>query len=93
MLGPELLDKMEHMARILRQNPSPFGGIQLVLCGDWFQLQVFFTSYMKYIAAGQQERQNRRISGNGFLFRDQDMEKSFQGIQYYRVTTKLSSER
>lgn len=39
MLTPELLDTIEHMARILRKNSKPFGGIQVVFCGDWFQLQ------------------------------------------------------
>lgn len=38
MLDAGLFDKLEHMARILRDDDSPFGGIQLVLCGDFLQL-------------------------------------------------------
>lgn len=38
MLSPVLFDKLETLARSIRQNNLPFGGIQLVLSGDFFQL-------------------------------------------------------
>lgn len=38
MLDPDLFDKLEHLARLLRNNDRPFGGIQLVLSGDFLQL-------------------------------------------------------
>lgn len=38
MIDGELFDKLEHIARILRNNGKPFGGIQLVVTGDFFQL-------------------------------------------------------
>ena len=38
MLGPELFIKLESLGRIIRKNERPFGGIQLVLVGDFFQL-------------------------------------------------------
>jgi ATP-dependent DNA helicase PIF1 len=38
MLSPELFDKLEEIARIVRKNPNPFGGIQLILSGDFCQL-------------------------------------------------------
>ena len=38
MLDPDLFDKIEHMARIIRKNSKPFGGIQLVVSGDFLQL-------------------------------------------------------
>lgn len=38
MLDGDLFDKLEELARKLRKNPAPFGGIQLVLTGDFFQL-------------------------------------------------------
>jgi ATP-dependent DNA helicase PIF1 len=40
MLSPELLTKLEEIGRILRGNNSPFGGIQLIFCGDFLQLPV-----------------------------------------------------
>jgi ATP-dependent DNA helicase PIF1 len=38
MLDPVLFDKLEEMARIVRKNETPFGGIQLVITGDFCQL-------------------------------------------------------
>ena len=38
MLSAELFDKLEEIARIVRGSTEPFGGIQLVLSGDFLQL-------------------------------------------------------
>ena len=38
MLHADLFDKLEQLARLVRSSTEPFGGIQLVLCGDFFQL-------------------------------------------------------
>ncbi len=38
MLSPILFDKLEFIARKIRLNEKPFGGIQLLLCGDFCQL-------------------------------------------------------
>jgi ATP-dependent DNA helicase PIF1 len=38
MLHPELFDKLEKVARKIRQNKLRFGGIQLIVTGDLFQL-------------------------------------------------------
>ncbi|SPO35690.1 uncharacterized protein PSFLO_01161 [Pseudozyma flocculosa] len=38
MLDALLFDKLEAVARAVRKDPRPFGGIQLILCGDFFQL-------------------------------------------------------
>ncbi|KAJ1625078.1 PIF1-like helicase-domain-containing protein, partial [Pavlovales sp. CCMP2436] len=38
MASAELLDKLEAVARNLRNSDLPFGGMQLVFCGDFFQL-------------------------------------------------------
>jgi len=38
MLDGELFDKLEFIARKIRCNQSPFGGIQLICVGDFFQL-------------------------------------------------------
>ena len=40
MLSPVLFDKLEKLARVIRDNTMPFGGIQLVLTGDFCQLPV-----------------------------------------------------
>ncbi|XP_034249290.1 ATP-dependent DNA helicase PIF1-like [Thrips palmi] len=38
MVDGRFFDKLEYVAREVRCNDKPFGGIQLVLCGDFFQL-------------------------------------------------------
>ena len=38
MLDPDLFDKLEEIARRIRRNDKPFGGIQLILSGDFCQL-------------------------------------------------------
>lgn len=38
MIDGDLFDKLESIARSLRNNGRPFGGIQLIITGDFFQL-------------------------------------------------------
>lgn len=38
MVDGDLFDKLEAIARNIRNNGRPFGGIQLVITGDFFQL-------------------------------------------------------
>lgn len=38
MVDGDLFDKLESIARAMRNNGRPFGGIQLVITGDFFQL-------------------------------------------------------
>lgn len=38
MVDGELFDKLEQIARTIRNNGRPFGGIQLIITGDFFQL-------------------------------------------------------
>ncbi len=38
MLDGRMFDTLESIARSVRNSQAPFGGIQLVLCGDFHQL-------------------------------------------------------
>lgn len=38
MVSSEFFDKLERVAQLVRGSNDPFAGIQLVLCGDFFQL-------------------------------------------------------
>jgi ATP-dependent DNA helicase PIF1 len=38
MLSPDLFDKLDAIAKAVRKSERPFGGVQLILCGDFFQL-------------------------------------------------------
>lgn len=42
MISGELFDKIEFVARAVRRCERPFGGIQVILCGDFFQLPPVF---------------------------------------------------
>ena len=44
-LDGDLFDTLELIARIIRGSDAPFGGIQLVVSGDFFQLPPVGTSY------------------------------------------------
>lgn len=39
MVSAELLERLEQAGRELRSDERPFGGVQLVLSGDFFQLR------------------------------------------------------
>lgn len=43
MISGELFSKLESLARIIKKNDKPFGGIQLIICGDFFQLPPVFS--------------------------------------------------
>ena len=38
MIDAEFLDKLDYIAKRLKKSVEPFGGIQLIFCGDFFQL-------------------------------------------------------
>lgn len=38
MIDPKLFEKLECVARHIRQSVKPFGGIQIIMSGDFFQL-------------------------------------------------------
>ena len=38
MMSCKIFEVLEEIARIIRKNPMPFGGIQVILTGDFFQL-------------------------------------------------------
>lgn len=38
MLSPDLFEAIDIVAKRIRCNPAPFGGIQFVFLGDWYQL-------------------------------------------------------
>lgn len=38
MMSRKIFDTLEMVARVVRNNPAPFGGIQVIFCGDFYQL-------------------------------------------------------
>jgi hypothetical protein len=54
MLGGEFFTKLNVMGKVIRHNDLPFGGIQLVVCGDFFQLPPVPDSHPKCIKCGEE---------------------------------------
>ena len=42
MLSGNFLDKLNEIAKIIRKNKNPFGGIQIIFVGDLFQLEPIY---------------------------------------------------
>lgn len=38
MMSRKIFDTLDAVARIVRNNPAPFGGLQVIFCGDFYQL-------------------------------------------------------
>ena len=38
MMSRKIFNTLETVARVVRNNPAPFGGIQIIFCGDFYQL-------------------------------------------------------
>eukprot|EP00794_Sanderia_malayensis_P007930 gene7930-8785_t len=49
MIDAAYFDKLEAVARYIRKSSSPFGGIQLILCGDFLQLPPVFKKDEKVV--------------------------------------------
>ncbi len=62
MLDGQLLDKAEQVARSVRGSSAPFGGLQLVLCGDFFQLPPVG------VTKRRQKQQNQSCKDEDVLF-------------------------
>ena len=54
MLDPSFFDKLDDIARTLRSNQDPFGGMQVVLTGDFFQLPPVVRGRQTQAASSQQ---------------------------------------
>jgi len=48
MVDGNLFQKVEEVARIVRKDQRPFGGIQLILCGDFLQLPPVKCNYFAF---------------------------------------------
>jgi ATP-dependent DNA helicase PIF1 len=67
MLSPDLFDKLEKIARNVRQSLRPFGGIHLVLFGDFLQLPAI-------------ENNNNDVNDNNFVFESNAWEKCIKNV-------------
>jgi hypothetical protein len=61
MLSPNMLDMIDMVCREIKQNPEPFGGIQIILVGDFFQLPPIIKNEIKR----EEEKQGSLITQVG----------------------------
>ena len=47
MMSKLLFESLDYVGKILRRNDRPFGGIQLVFCGDFYQLPPVRSGYVE----------------------------------------------
>ena len=68
MLHPHLLDMINSVCKAFKRNKEPFGGMQVVLCGDFFQLPPIRRGQQwTEENRGQQQTEKIQIAtGNGF---------------------------
>ena len=70
LINQKLFDKLNQLAKILKKNDAPFGGIQLVLVGDFYQLPPVIESYsvLKNIGIVENEEEYNNYKINRFCF-------------------------
>ncbi len=70
MVRADMLDNIDRMLRVNRDNPLPFGGVQVVLVGDLFQLPpVVASDEEKYFIQSNYETPyffSAKVFGDGF---------------------------
>lgn len=89
MVEGDFFDKLARIACIMRKNDKPFGGIQLVVCGDFFQLPpVQKDSNVKFaFEAEKWDKCLERTFNLTKVFRQKD-----QGLYIYSVLVPESDE-
>ncbi|XP_076122874.1 ATP-dependent DNA helicase PIF1 [Alosa pseudoharengus] len=97
MVDAQFFDKLEAIARSIRRSTEPFGGIQLIVCGDFFQLppvgkgkdkpQFCFQarSWKKCIQLNMELKEVRRQTDQAFI-------SLLQAVRVGRVTTEITSK-
>lgn len=69
MLRADLLDAIDYRLRKVRRNPAPFGGVQLLLIGDLFQLPP--------VAVAEEEKELKKYYDSMFFFESKALKKTF----------------
>ena len=46
MINAELFEKLDYIAKVVRRKNTPFGGLQLICCGDFFQVINLWTIFI-----------------------------------------------
>lgn len=88
MLSDELFNKLEEIGRIIKQSNKPFGGIQIVMSGDFYQLPPV-KSNSKFCFESDKFDQlfhNKIILDSIFRQKDEVLVKILQNIRLGKIT-------
>eukprot|EP00941_MAST-03F_sp_MAST-3F-sp1_P000016 g16.t1 len=92
MISASLFDKLEFIARKVRGSNRPFGGIQVILCGDFFQLPpVSNSTYCFQSKAWNSVVQESVILQQVFRQKDDDFITMLNEIRVGTVSHKTAS--
>lgn len=92
MMSPKLFDKLEEVARTIRNNENPFGGIHLVISGDWCQLPCIGTNKFCFEA----KTWNKCISNVVYLEKiirqgNQSFQKCLNAVRMGNITDEVKN--
>ncbi|OAD60941.1 ATP-dependent DNA helicase PIF1 [Eufriesea mexicana] len=95
MVDGDYFDKIEAVARHIRKSERPFGGIQLILCGDFFQLPPVSTKDKNTKFCFQSEAWEKCVHFNFELQtvhrqKDPEFVKILNSIRIGRVTDDIA---
>lgn len=70
LINQKLFDKLNELAKILKKKRAPFGGVQLVLVGDFYQLPPIIESFpvLRNIGIVENEEEYTNYKINRFCF-------------------------
>ena len=87
MLSPELFDKLNHLGKMIRKSVRPFGGIQLILSGDFLQLPVVQSDSFCFEARGWVECVDHTVCLSEIVRQtDMTFQEVLNEIRYGRLT-------
>lgn len=89
MISAKYFDIIEHVARIIRKNDLPFGGIQVILSGDLYQLPPVHGS-MVFLSRSWPRVINKNIIILTDIFRQEDVEliEALREVRTGQLTSK-----
>ncbi len=89
MLTPELFDKLEVLARSIRNSKLPFGGIQIILTGDFYQLPCIGSENLCFDAKAWDTCIEEVVElGHSFRQSDPEFEKCLDEVRIGELSEK-----
>ncbi|MFA5047833.1 MAG: helix-turn-helix domain-containing protein [Patescibacteria group bacterium] len=82
MLPPKTLDMVEAICRRVKKNPNPFGGLQVILVGDFFQLPPIIRSRSDNSQTSYLDELSERFAYGSTAWKAADLKVCYLSEQY-----------